>query len=908
MKTFYKSLFRGIKSNLGRFISIIAIVILGIGFLIGLLSSTPDLQYSVSKYYEDTNLSDLNIKSTIGFESSSVNLLKTKYNEIKEIVGVTQYDREMIYKDENISARAYYLDLNNEQSVNKLTLVKGTYPSSKYECVIESPDTYLLDIPLDKTIEYNDETYTVKGVVSSSYYFQKQKETATVGSGKLSSVMYFNTSFYDEEMPITDIYIELNKKQGINYFSKQYDELIDEFVVKIKTEEEEITNARITSLKQEIYEKSYKEVYDVIFEEYKKNISKAFDDQIAEIGINLRNQLISYGYTGDALEQAYNQQLDQILETNGLKGQALSDKIDAQLENKKNEIEEESISETNKIVNKEIDKLEISVYFLDTKSYNASYINFKMNSEKVADVAVVFPFFFFLIAGLITLTSITRMVEEERVSIGTLKALGYSRNLILLKYLLYALLACGIGCLIGVGVGIYSLPYLIYYMYNSIFALPDFIMRLDPFYISLSVLVMIVSVLLVTYLVCRSTMREKPSTLILGKAPKPGKKILLERMPFLWKRLKFKYKSMFKNIFRYKKNLFVMLIGIGGCTSLLLIGFGIKDSIDIVSNYQYNTIFKYELVVNVDKENDSIFSSIEGIDQFSKLHVESDVKCSLNNNKISSYIYAFDNESKVDSYIQLEDLKGNILEYSSSDIYITNQIAEYLKISEGDEFTIAIDGKEHKIEAQHIVRNYVNNYIFLSVNKLNELTNKTYGINSYIVNADISTQDKQDRIVSLILNNEDVKSVEAVSETRSFFDFLIKNINYIVLLLIGFSGALSIVVTYNLTNININERIREIATLKVLGYQKEEVAGYVYRETMVLTILGSSLGLLVGYYLHKFVMSIIQNEGMLFGNSIAPLSYFYSFGISIILAIIVDILFLPKLKKIQMVESLKCVD
>ena len=843
-KTYLRNLNRGIKRGFGRFASIIAIVFLGVSFLIGLLSTTPNLHNSVTKYYKDSNVSFVNIKTTLGFKDTYETYLRENFEEIKEVELIYQEDKLSMYDGKRVVSRINYIDFNSYK-INKLELLEGSYPQAKYECVILKDNDYLYGGNINEYIDVEgyDEKLKIVGIATSPFYFAKASETSTLGNGRLGEIVFLEESYYNHET-LTDAYITLD-----------YDSKKDEMLA-----------LRVDELKDEIREEIYDEVNKKVIE---------------EVTIKLKEQLKENGVPDSMIDSM----LQTLLES----------------EEVKNTIEDETSKAVEEVVEEEVGKLDKKLYFLTLSNANVSYISFKMNVKKVDEVSRIFPVFFFLICSLVTLITMTRMIEEERTQIGTLKALGYSKRTIRSKYIIYALIACVGGTLLGLAVGIFVLPYALYSMYNTLFIMPKFKLTFDAFSTIISSLLITISVLLVTSVLVNKTLKEKPSTLMLGKAPKPGKKILLERIPFIWNHLKFKYKSMFKNIFRYKKNIFVMLVGVGGCTSLLLLGFGIQDSVKDITRNQFDTIQKYDLVVGVEGEDDVLFD-VDGIDSYSKCYLDSEVTLYSSTSDISSNLI-----EDIDSYVNFIDLDGNKIDFSLDKVYVSEQIATELGVKKGDEVSIEIESNKYSLTIDEVVQNYINNYIYTGIKTIDKITNKTNDANYYLVNVIDGVEDI-DEIVTKITEKEGVTSIEVVIQTKSAFDFMLNMIVYIVLIIIGFSGALSIVVTYNLTNININERIKEIATLKVLGYQKKEVAMYIYRETMILTLFGTVIGMLITKPVLSYILEILSSPGILFKAKISAISYVISFLLSIVFAIIVDILFLKKLKNIKMVESLKCVD
>lgn len=839
---------------------------LGVGFLVGLLSTTPDLQSSVSSYYIQNNISDIEMKSSMGFSDGDASYLKNKYDDyIESIISIKQEDKVLDVNGEETTSRIFYMPVSHSDMPNKLTLENGSWPRSKDECVAEVPSIYISSVSLGSYIIDGSSSYKITGLVSSPLFLSKEKEHSQEGNGHLGAILYFDSAYYqnDDSFVLTDIYINLYKASDVNMFANAYQKKVDSFKEKLTGEEEYLLEERSTDIKQ----KAYSEAYEAIYTEYENQAKSA---------------LISQGLSGDELDM----RLSQVMS-------GLESTIEAKAE------EEAESSMTG---------LDSKIYIFDLQS-NLGYSTFKIYAEKVEDISFIFPLFFIMIAALVTLTSITRMIEKDRGNMGLMKALGYSKKTITFSYLLYSLLSSGLGALLGTASGIFFLPYIIYQVYLTTFFMPTMQIMYETGIITIVTMSLILLVLLVTFVIIKGTLKEKPSSLMLGKAPKPGKKILLERMPVIWNRLKFKYKSTFKNILRYKKNLFMMILGISGCTALLLAGFGINDSMGAVTDEQYNDIFGYQLVINVNSMDENPLISIDGISSYERVNIEQDVTANNEDSSLSLTLFAGeDNENNnLSHYVSFQDMSGKDLDYGSNSVFLTDMAAKYLGLSNGDDINIDIGNGSYDFKITGITKNYVQNYIYMSLNTYRNVVSDESELNSYLVKGDFPTSSEDD-IAKNLTDLTYVTNVEFISQTKASFAYLIDSMKYIVLVIILFSGALSMVVTYNLTDININERTKEIATLKVLGYRRNEVASYIYRETRILTFLGILIGLGLGFLMHWYIIYLIDSPALAFGNSIKPLSYLWTFLLSWSFSEIVNMIFRPILRKIKMAESLKSMD
>jgi len=562
---------------------------------------------------------------------------------------------------------------------------------------------------------------------------------------------------------------------------------------------------------------------------------------------------------------------------------------------------------------KEINNLQTPEWYVLDRNSNVSYASFSANAGKVSDVAKVFPVFFFLIAALVTLTTMTRMVEEERTQIGTLKALGYRKSTIISKYIIYSGLASTLGCVAGILIGFRLLPSVIWNAYRSMYHLPNLTNQMLWRYALPEAFIIILLTVAVTYNVCSSSLKEKPATLMLPKAPKAGKRIFLERIDFIWSRMKFSYKSTARNIMRYKKHLIMTVVGIGGCTALMLTGFGLLDSIGSIANTQFIELYKYDLNVGLEdvEEYDSILNEFlndkNKVEDYAKIYTENGYVYNKNE-KISTTIKVAEHSNELAKVINLRDRSSeNEIEFNDSSVIMTEKLAEIMGLKVGDIFTLEnSDSKTAEFVLTNTTENYVGCYIYINKNDYAEFYKKDIEYNTLLVN---TTEEKsQEEYISELLTSDSVMNVEPVTQIKKSFDSLLSNIEYIVVVIILASGTLAVIVLYNLTNININERRKELSTLKVLGYHNEEVASYVFRETTILSVIGTIVGLPLGTWLHTFVIQTVEAVNLMMGRSISFKSYIYSVIITLIFAMLVNLIMYRKLRKIEMVESMKAID
>ena len=565
----------------------------------------------------------------------------------------------------------------------------------------------------------------------------------------------------------------------------------------------------------------------------------------------------------------------------------------------------------------ELAKLELpSWYVLDRGSIEA-YVEFEQNADRIGAIGEVFPAIFFLVAALISLTTMTRMVEEERIEIGTLKALGYSKLAIARKYILYAFLATLGGSIFGASVGLKVLPTVIITAYKILYRnIPEVITPFNTYYAALATVLALLCVEIATFFACSKELHAKPAQLMRPEAPKAGKRVFLERIPFVWKRLNFTWKATIRNLMRYKKRFFMTVFGIGGCMALLLVGFGLKDSIFVIYTRQFDEIMIYDASVSVDNK-----ASEEQIEDLEKTMEENDaiadtlrvatgsVDISFEGASKSLSMYVPEDTAAFEKYIVLRERVGHKkLTLGNEGVLLTEQIAKKLGIKPGDTIRLKQDEKEVQVKVTGITENYMTHYLYMSPELYQKLFGHTAKMNEYFLRMPGVNQKSELAVGNALLEKPAASGVFYTSYYQDLLSNVLVSLNIVVWVLIISAGALAFVVLYNLNNININERRRELATLKVLGFYNKETATYVYRENVILTLIGAGLGVILGIILHRFVITTVEIDLVMFGRNIDPSSFIYSILLTILFSAFVNFVMYFKLKKIDMVESLKSIE
>ena len=556
-------------------------------------------------------------------------------------------------------------------------------------------------------------------------------------------------------------------------------------------------------------------------------------------------------------------------------------------------------------------------YILDREA-NAGYVSYLQDTDRIANIAQVFPVVFFLVAALISLTTMTRMIEEQRVQIGTLKGLGYSKLQIATKYLIYAFLATILGSFIGMTIGFYLLPSIIFDMYRMMYTLPPIVLEFNTEYATLGLLVAMICTVGATIYSCAKTLASTPANLMRPKAPKPGKRVFLEKIPFIWSKLNFTQKVTVRNIFRYKKRFLMTIIGIAGCTSLIIAGFGLRDAISSMIPSQYGEIFQYNLEISL---KDGLTQN-QTQEAYTKTVDRNEIKNSMlvdihsisidkDNNNQSIQLIVPQQVEQLQDFIQLRNRKHNEETYTLNDegVILTEKLAQLLDIKEGDTIVLETDDDTVEVKVTTITENYLLHYIYMSPTLYEQLYQEEMKPNTILAITEELSEEQEDTLGKSILEDkENISGVSFTSATTDMFEDVMNNMSLVVFILIVAAGMLALLVLYSLSNTNISERIRELATIKVLGFYDKEVYNYVGKETVILTLIGILVGLGGGFFLTTYIIKTCELDMLMFNPQIKVMSYLYGIIITAIFAIIVSIGTYFTLKKIDMIESLKSVE
>lgn len=561
----------------------------------------------------------------------------------------------------------------------------------------------------------------------------------------------------------------------------------------------------------------------------------------------------------------------------------------------------------------ELANLEEPEYYVLDRDTIVSAVSYENDADRIKAIGRVFPVIFFLVAALVSLTTMTRMVENDRTQIGTLKALGYGKVSIAMRYILYALLATVLGSLLGVVIGQTVFPYIIITTYRMMYqTMTEVVYPIHSYYSLTASFVAIVTILAATLFACVKELQEVPAGLMRPVAPKVGKRVLLEKIPFIWNHLGFTGKVTIRNLFRYKKRFFMTVFGIGGCMALIIVGFGIQDSIQAIAKKQYGQIMNYDLAVSM-KEGKNPSNVLKG---------QTNIKDSLNtyqrtvtlgkdgeDKTYDSYLVVPEKAEQLHSYIALQNrMTKEVYQISSNGVIVSEKLQKLFNLQLGDTITLEADGEEKTAVVEGFTENYLYHYVYMSKELYKSLYEKTPDWNQIFIQTNGENNEQVQQVAKQLLKKSGVSSVTNLYEIKGSTSRMIEGMEIVIIVLIVSAGALAFVVLYNLNNINISERKRELATIKVLGFYNLETAEYVYRENIILTVIGILLGGVLGFFLHRYVIVTAELDMMMMGREVRAVSYLYAGLLTIVFAMFVNFVLYFKLKKIDMVESLKSVE
>lgn len=868
------SSFRQIKSSLTRFISLLMMSLLGVFVFVGLKATAPFMLNSLDHYLDSNNIYDLKLTSTLGFTEEELALVKG-LNGVMDAEITNSTDLMMRGQNE----KEYTIRIHsNQQIINNCGLDIKDNEIYVEENVLTKAGYKIGDVLKLSSSELNYEEFIIKGTVDSALYFNNAKINNSRGKTNIASG---TLNFYAFVAP---------EAFNLSYSKYLYITVYDAL-------KEETNSAKYLALIDNVYKAIDK---DMLLEGRVKSIN----DTIATLNQNITSYLTkrdelnlileNYGYEKEEFYQFYealptekqNESLTNLY--NGLK--EIDNHYDDYLKS------QDALNKANALLNNQN-------ILINTRLDDSTYKSYIDDCASISNLSLIFPVVFYLVAILVSLVSMNRMVNDDRMLIGTLKSLGFSNRHIVSKYLIFALTATILGGLVGAILGLYIIPTLINSIYKILFDVPKLYYGFNTVPTLVGFLLSAICIGGSTLFTLLHSLKEKPASLLRPKAPKAGKKILLEHLS-LWHRLKFSAKVTIRNLFRYKKRVTITILAISGCTALMLCGFGIKDAISDLANKQYLEVLNMDATVIIN--NASLKLSDEALENeliIDKTYVRT-ISGNVTNYSVSLNVL----DDNYQDFIKLKDVKSkHDMTFADNEVIITDKLASLLKVKKGDTITFLDDNlKEYQFKIGGICEYYITHVIFIKkADFINHYDGTYFASMAYLRLKEVA--DREAFLQSLLAYDE-ILNVSFVNDTIASANDMLKSLDKVVIILIVLSAMLSFVVLYNLSNINIMERKREIATLKVLGFYPREVDNYITRENIILTVLGILIGLLLGFFLTKVVVSTVEIEYVRFIQKIKPLSYLYSALLAILFTLIVNFIMHFSLKKIDMIESLKSVE
>ena len=887
-KTYFKASLREIIFSKGRFIAIVLIILLGTLLYVGIKATGPILNHSASQFVDKQELSNLQIISTSGLTEADEKLAK----EIPDAKVESGHQLFYADSDKNQVVKLYSYDKENQQ--NHLIVKSGHLPKNENEIVLDEKakeEGYRLNqtYQIDQSDQIERKNFKIVGFVQSPIYIStEERGLSNVGNGNVNFFAYLPESNFSSEVK-SIIYVRFTNVKDKETYGKAYKKTMDKNIEQV--------------------EKLFADRPKERAAEIKHDAEKELLPKKTEVADNLTK--IANGQT--ELEQAkaqLEQQASMMPAGNPQLAQA-----QAELEAQKKELSsnrDKLLSAQQKINDseKEINELKTPSYSYDQRADNPGFQEYGDLSERIAAIANVFPVFFFFIAALITFTTMTRMVEENRREIGTLKALGYSRYEIAIKYIIYALSAALIGIVLGSVIGTHTLPRLVFELSSDRYNFPG----VEAFYLSRPIIQATVAFLFASLgaalLVLMRELHEKPAELLQPKAPKPGKRIFLERITPIWSRMSFNSKVSYRNLFRYKSRMIMAVIGIAGCAALMVAGVGLKDSLSSVGDKQFGPIIDYDAIVTLKDQPDEtavekIFSKNERItNDLAVMNQTVELKQKGQANQKLTMMVPED-RVEFKRYLHLKE-QGKSFTLPNDGAVITQKMAELFELKKGDSLTVYDDDQQtFKVKIANISDNYLGNFLYLSKDYYQKARDTDFEVNSYLLRSKKMTKAEEDNLAQKLLSSDQVINTSFMSTQIETQEHSMDNLDGIVWIFVVLSGLLAFIVLYNLTNINVSERLRELSTIKVLGFYDREVTSYIFRENFVFTILGILFGYGLGIILTKFILDQASMETITFPLVIHSGAYLLSGGLTILFSVIVMLATHFRLRHINMIDALK---
>ena len=877
-KTYWKDIRKSFGSSKGRFLSIMLLMMLGAFAFVGLKVTGPDMQATASQYLKKHNTMDLSVIASYGFSDDD----KEELDSIKNADVEYGYLTDVTVKNTDDAIRVF----SKSTSISTYELVSGRLPKSSDEIALAS--TMKDDYKVGDTISFtqSDEdgilkntTYKVVGFVNSSEILSTTSlGSSTAGDGSLSNYAVVTESAFD-----TDTYtiarIRYDNLKTLNPFSESY--------------------------KQKVADKQ-DELDDLLSDNAEQRLASLKSDAQAEVDAN-QEKVDSAKAQLAAQESA----LASLSAEQQAAAQSSIDQAQAEITESESEIQEAQAK---------IDAMTEPTYTSYTRSTlpgGEGYQTYESSTSSISSIGNIFPVVLYVVAALVTFTTMTRFVDEERTNSGILKALGYSNSDVIKKFVIYGFVASMIGTVLGIVAGHYLLSRIIAQIVTSDTTLGETHLYFYWNYTAIALVLALISAVLPAFLIAKNELSEKPAQLLLPKPPVKGSKIFLERIGVIWRRLSFTHKVTARNIFRYKQRMLMTIFGVAGSVALLFAGLGIRSSLGNVIENQFTNLMPYDMIVvknddNSSSENQEVkdFMDSNTVSQYQSIYFTtlSETISGLTDKQTVSIMVSSGDD--FGDFIHLKDASsGDSLTLSDDGILISEKLASLYHVEAGDSFTLKdSDGKKHTVKVAAVAEMNVGHYLFMSQKVYQKIFGETPNDNAYLVTLKNDSSSNIEKLSTKLLAMSGVSAVSQNSSLVKTVKSVVASLNGAMTILIVVSILLAVVILYNLTNINVAERIRELSTIKVLGFYDKEVTMYIYRETISLSLIGIIVGLIGGKYLHQVIMGMIGSDSIMFGTTVGWDIYVIPIAVIVIILLALGWLVNHILKTVDMLEALKSVD
>ncbi|GKS81821.1 ABC transporter permease [Ligilactobacillus pabuli] len=901
-KTYLKSALRDIRFSLGRFIAIILIILMGVLLFVGVKSVGPDLTASAQHEIDQNQMSDLQIISTGG-------LTQADRKAVEKIGGVkVQLSKGFSYVEKKHHKNLHVYSYSAADKQNRLIVTAGHLPRTPKQIVVDDQlrSTYKLGSTLKITDDnLKNSRYQVVGFVNSPLFIaNEERGNLEVGDGQANGFIYVPQKNFTQDA-YAQMYLRFNSLAGQSYASAAYKRQLNQKITRLKPIFKQRQQARQAELQKLARQKSAPAQQKITEQQEKLTQAKqqltAGQAQLKQAQANLQQQ--QQVLSAQIGEQAAKQQL-------AGSSQQLAAQVQSLQQQQKQLAEAQTKLTAGQAQLNKKTKIERPTYLTNKRTDLPGFTDYASLSDRIDAIANIFPVFFFFIAILITFTTMTRMITEDRRQIGTMLSLGYKKLEVSTKYLLYALLTALIGSVLGVLIGSKALPPVFFAMTGNMYIFQDFTAKFYPQLIWLASGAALLATVGSVVLVLVRDLREKPMNLLVEKAPKAGKRILLEKISFFWRRLGFTQKITVRNLFRYKSRMILTIFGIAGCTGLMLAGFGLNDSIPAPGTKQFTQVNRYQALVTLKNKQDKAVKQLLGdakdVQSYLPVHLEQVTFRQKNASNQDASLYAVSSADKFSKYVPLlHPQKKTTQKLPQEGAVVSQRLAQAYGLKRGDDLHFEDqDGHEYRIKLAKTTENYVGHNVYLSTAYYKKVVGHQAETNSYLVRTKKQTGKQRTALADRLTKTGQVLNTTFTHDSQQKLEKSVKGMSSIVLIFIVLSGTLAFVVLYNLTNINISERQRELATFKVLGFYDKEVTMLIVRENMIFTVCGIVLGFGVGWLLNWFILIYASSNMMVFPVVIHWLGYVISALMTIVFSAIVMAVTHRKLRQIDMISAL----